>query len=53
MDAETDLSADEMRQYVADLLNQQMAHPAFQLQPDQVRSTCIQTAGIACSVRAA
>ena len=36
LDADTDLQPDEMRQYAADLLNQQMAHPGFQLQPDQV-----------------
>ena len=33
---EKDLQEDETKQYVADLLNQQIEHPDFQLNPEQV-----------------
>ena len=40
-----DMGEEETKRYVADLLNSQLAHPSFQLTPDQVRlhAPCIQS----------
>lgn len=36
MDLDVDMQHEDTKQYVADLLNSQIAHPSFQLTPDQV-----------------